>query len=357
MAAPGYPKSGSFPQPPDYLHGVLEDAERLLKFASETGVDVPDEVRNHVLEARAASTAAWDESTASNLLTSLAKLAALLKPVTARSLEACSLEVGRVMGTYYHMAIFLAIIILPYSLASFFTSAIASTMRTDITAANNLAVKLRAKLGPPKPDFKNPDDPDVVADLQQYAAGVRAIDRRAVQLNHFLLGAEKDPNRDIRGDQKKMHNKFELPTGLPNFSMAASDVTTNYQDVRYFAQSLLDDASLYYGAFTVCVLPVLYALLGTCAYFLRKLAGEIAARTFTPYQTSDLAHFLVAGIGGVVVGLFNNFTVGQGASIPPLAIAFLVGYKVEVFFAFLDSMLQSFTKSSGTSAAAAREKN
>ena len=45
-----------------------------------------------------------------------------------------------------------------------------------------------------------------------------------------------------------------------------------------------------------------------------------------------------------VVGLFNSFTVTQGASIPPLAIAFMVGYAVDVFFSFLEGLLQAFTK-------------
>jgi hypothetical protein len=53
---------------------------------------------------------------------------------------------------------------------------------------------------------------------------------------------------------------------------------------------------------------------------------------------------LIASIGGAVVGLFNNFTLTQGASISPLAIAFLVGYAVDVFFAFLEGLLKTFTK-------------
>ena len=61
------------------------------------------------------------------------------------------------------------------------------------------------------------------------------------------------------------------------------------------------------------------------------------------------ARFLIAGIGGAVVGLFNNFTITQQPSIPPLAIAFLVGYAVDVFFAFLEGLLQAFTKRSGNS--------
>jgi hypothetical protein len=72
----------------------------------------------------------------------------------------------------------------------------------------------------------------------------------------------------------------------------------------------------------------------------------MATRTFTP-SVADSARFLIAAIGGAVVGLFNNFTIGQGASIPPLAIAFLVGYAVDVFFAFLEGALQTFTRGAG----------
>jgi hypothetical protein len=128
-------------------------------------------------------------------------------------------------------------------------------------------------------------------------------------------------------------------------------LTTVYQDVRYFGQSLLDDMGFYYGAITICLLPALYALLGTCAYLLRTFELQMATRTFVP-SVGDSARFLIAAIGGSVVGLFNNFTIGQGASIPPLALAFLVGYAVDVFFAFLEGLLNAFTKKNSPPAAA-----
>jgi hypothetical protein len=77
MAQPAPTKSQNFPEPPVYFCDALEDAERLLKYACETGIEVPDGVRDDVLGARAASSGEWDESIASNLLTALAKLAAL----------------------------------------------------------------------------------------------------------------------------------------------------------------------------------------------------------------------------------------------------------------------------------------
>jgi hypothetical protein len=78
----------------------------------------------------------------------------------------------------------------------------------------------------------------------------------------------------------------------------------------------------------------------------------MALRTFTP-SVANSARFLIAAIGGAVVGLFNNFNITEGASIPPLAIAFLVGYAVDVFFAFLEGFLQTFTKNTANSTAPA----
>jgi hypothetical protein len=143
---------------------------------------------------------------------------------------------------------------------------------------------------------------------------------------------------------------FQLPVPLPSELVSVlSGRILVYQDARTFGQDVIDDVSIFYGAMAACILPVLYGLLGTCAYLLRGFAEEMNRRTFVPSH-SDSARFLIAAIGGGVVGLFSNFTINQGASISPLAIAFLVGYAVDVFFSFLEGLIQAFTKSkSGSS--------
>jgi hypothetical protein len=113
-----------------------------------------------------------------------------------------------------------------------------------------------------------------------------------------------------------MRKKFELPSDLTNFAESAIQRTAVYLDVRYFAQSLVDNASVFYGAITTCVLPVLYALLGTCAYLLRTFEQQMSARTFTP-SVANSARFLIAAIGGAVVGLFNNFNIIGGSLAAP----------------------------------------
>lgn len=334
---------------------VLDDAERLLKYAAETGADVGADVRFGVLKARTTPRELWDTPVVAGLLDSLTKLTAQLHPVTAESLSACSDERQTVNG-YWKIAAVLALFIVPFSVASFVGSALSDAIRKDITTANDLAVKLTAQLQlgtaqsvndttgvvAPRSDVSVVE---VVTELQQFAATIRSIDGRARQLKSVLtVFAPDDPFAGVRRDPAQIHEVFELPSDvLPHLQAAATARIQVYQKVRYFAQSGVEDVSLFYGAIATCVLPLLYALLGTCAYLLRSFEDQMRTRTYIP-SSANSARFLIAGIGGAVVGLFNNFTITQGASIPPLAIAFLVGYAVDVFFSFLEGLVQTFTR-------------
>jgi hypothetical protein len=114
MPAPAVTKTATSADllPPAYFGEALADAERLLKYAAETGVEIDDDTRDHVLQARAA--AEWTEETTANLLVALTKLASQLRPVTAASLKACSDETRPTIRTYWIVAICLAIVIVPF---------------------------------------------------------------------------------------------------------------------------------------------------------------------------------------------------------------------------------------------------
>jgi len=135
-----------YPDPPGYFLDALQDGERLLKYAAEMGVEVDDKTRCGVLTARAAVSTGWDEATATNLLAALTTLAAHLRPVTAESLR--NFDTRPTVRTYWIWVLCLAIVIVPFSLASFITAALSNTIRADITSANELAVKLTAQFGP-----------------------------------------------------------------------------------------------------------------------------------------------------------------------------------------------------------------
>src|ERR1700688_4411632 len=116
-------------QAPPYFDHALQDAERLLNYAAESGIDVDSETRNDVLHARSQCTRGVSDQTTANLLTALTKLAARIKPVTAESLRACANQERRTAHFYVKVAIALALIIIPCSVCSFVTSAIADAIR------------------------------------------------------------------------------------------------------------------------------------------------------------------------------------------------------------------------------------
>src|ERR1039457_3032056 len=103
-----------FAAPPAYFAEALTDAERLLKYAAESGMSIGDATRDSVLQARAASSSSgWTEETAANLITALTRLAALVRPVTAASLKACQDEIKPTVWTYRISAIVLSVFIVP----------------------------------------------------------------------------------------------------------------------------------------------------------------------------------------------------------------------------------------------------
>jgi hypothetical protein len=400
----------------DEYKRTLLDAEALLKYAAETGKPVDKATETAVLAARTAFAAnSLDATTTSALLSALATLVNLVAPVTAESLRALAKEAGN-RPPYRNWAISLAVIIVIYSTISLVSSTIADSIQSDITKANDLAVKLNSEFPPPstaqpnattttQPSINagtrpgavaaqpnstlataNPDSAalpaglnrkDVLSDFQDYAATIRSIYSHAQQLNWFvhLYGRlrhvasvdpfyklpndkqpnDKQPNDNPSNDKqpnnltawqqlKEEQDQFELPVPLVDYAGAAVDRTRSFQQVRYWAKDLADDVSFFYGAVSSCILPVLYALLGAFAYILRTYQQQVRTRTYVPSH-ADSARFVIAAIGGAVVGLFSNFAGGQTVKISPLALAFLVGYAVDVFYTFLENLIQSFTKS------------
>ena len=352
---------------------VLDDALLLLTYATEQGIDVGETTRTSILTAKASGSSDWNYAGAGNLLAAFATVALKVSPVTANGLRASrSNVVDPDIRNLRRWTFLLAIPIILFSVLSFVSTSMSTAIRSDITTANEILVKLRSELGTPSaPTAGTPEKPalpqglnegDVITQLQLYASTVRSIDSRARQLNLFVLRAEHDPYARYRWDaklspderkanQEKLKALFQLPVGLANMPEALDKLTGTYQDVRSFAQDILGLVSVYYGAVTACLLPILYALLGTCAFLLRNVEEEVKALTFASSTKMNWARFLIAGIGGAVVGLFN-FALTQGESISPLAIAFLVGYAVDVFFSFLEGLVQAFTKSKNPASSA-----
>jgi hypothetical protein len=353
------------------LNRKLADAEWLLTYAVDAGELVDPLFVRHIVDAGAVSRAGWTAPAATDLLIAEATLAAKLKPVSAESLRNCSSYRSRPLGRRLALPatmVVLAAVIVLYSTAAFLFSGFSESIRDNIGVANPLAVKLVDELGSIQltndklcPTSDAPAGASqkaasgtssiedevhrkyVIADLQTFAAAIRDMYGAAQQLNRLypFSSRQLDPivPAGIKFTPDKLAEVLELPPGLPNLALAATERVCVYQRVRYYAQSTEQNATVFIGAVATGILPVLYALLGAGAYVLRRLESQLRSHTLVSEAHSP--RFITAAIAGAVVGLFNF---GQGVSVSPLAIAFLAGYAADVFFMFLEGLIQTLSK-------------
>lgn len=386
---------------------ALSDAELLLKHAAETGVSVEDAVVGGILTARSAQVAGTlTDAVRLPFFSAYAKLAKNFGNVTAESIRNCaSIRTRRSLQWNRYSALCLTLLVSLASVFTFVANTISSEISENVRSADDLAVALRTGLRPsgatadaapvgagpciqgtgrialpapgsppsqlspavqPAPGAPaaaaatavGPSGPssDEVRRLQRLAEVVRDMHRSAIKLN-TLIGFgiylfECDPFGVCqRGDGKYKESApayLEIDPAISNYTASALCKITTLQLVRSFSVNVNSDYKAVFGALAAFGLPILYSVLGAMAYRLRQFADTIRQSTYHP-SFADSARLITAAIAGAISGLFNP---AQSLSLSPLAIAFLVGYGVELFFLFLDSLLTAFGPAKQQAAAA-----
>ena len=345
-----HPGNDPPPGPPAAVNRrKLDDAARLLEHAAETGLKLDTALVSTIEAARDAfARNAWTPAIAERFWPAYGALGDAVKPVTAESLAACiGPDVKRALNWYRWMTIWLIVTIIPVSIVMFINTSISNEIADRIKESDALAVTLRERATTLRQAVAATTtaapatDRDAITVLQQFATANRLLYGRADLLNKFILNTEHDPLDGL--DKVARRAALEIPPRIqtqqvPDESLAKIET---YQNIRAFAKATQQMNLMIYGAITAYMLPIIYALLGGCAYALRSISEQTQARTYRPSYAA-FARLSIALISGLVVGLFNNFT--QSVSLSPLAVAFLVGYAVEVFFSFLDALLETLKK-------------
>ncbi|WP_089717438.1 hypothetical protein [Candidatus Entotheonella palauensis] len=157
-------------------------------------------------------------------------------------------------------------------------------------------------------------------------------------------GTDKDTEiKNLLARAKNAENQSPSPTASRQAATSAiainADISNRYQ--------MLQAGHITLEALSVFVLPLIYGLLGACAFVLRMLTVEI--RTYTYRDQSDIRFRLriyLGALAGFAVAWFVNSDTAPTlvASITPLALAFLAGYSVELVFAAMDALIDTFSR-------------
>src|SRR5262249_54406896 len=101
------------------------------------------------------------------------------------------------------------------------------------------------------------------------------------QLNLYILYSDADgylTASELWSKTRKVVPDFQIPPGHATEPEVARNKIAVYQNVRDFADRVKKTVSTIYGALGNCILPVLYALLGACAYLLRTIEEDFKKR-------------------------------------------------------------------------------
>jgi hypothetical protein len=358
----------------DPFEDAINDAEELLRYSAETGVLIDAEVAEPIFAAREAFTAtSVTNQIRVDFYASYAKLAKQFGNITAETIRNCgSLETQKILANTKRWAAWLTFLVAVVSIFNFVAGSLSKSMTDEIALGNKDAVELSAgittQLDLQSTDGSKTLDPcDLIAkkdgntpirrgtkeieQLQQFALNNRDLRNLAVKLNLILFNLECDHygscwwfNSEHNADVKRrlasgeIQRSLQLNSEILNPAAEVACKIETLQEVRSFATNVQTNYNVGLGAFISIALPIAYAWLGALAYQLRLFGETIRKRTYHP-SFADSARIIAAIIAGAISGLFNP---AQGLSLSPLAIAFLIGYGVEIYFKFFDTLLNSF---------------
>ena len=229
------------------------------------------------------------------------------------------------------------------------------------------------------------------ADIDQYAAQIASIDRQVNELNAQLLedpdGSKKilearnqldnlqkqlieaEKSQETNSDQiLSLRSKMDNLTTWVNQPGLADQIVSQFnQDIERLQEEMAllkrqQEADMnretsrqaqLAAQFALAILqsyllPLLYGILGAGTFVLRSLSKEVEDETFSDEKgTQHLLRVSLGALAGILVGWFSflipDETTTIVGSISPLAVAFLVGYNIELFFSLMDRALFSIT--------------
>ncbi len=343
------------------LKEAILDAERLLSYASESGIELDPKYIKAIITAKKNNQVnEWTEQDEIDFWIAFKTLAKAVSPVSIDSLRAASVPensklkwwkkiwgsnpkslVERSVSLYRRLALFFMFIMLVIQIYSLIGTALMSKWNSGDMRMAEIQLRKNSLM---LITSSNPNDHS--AGMEQTSLETEEGElEEEVRSSIELLDGWLNVTYNFWSKTKKEHMdvaKKELsPAGGPPFATGSIEASANVYVIQQ-AKNLITILNQY-------LLPLLYGLLGGFAFVLRSLAEESKNMTYTP--TSKIKYGLriqLGALAGLVIGFlwgdFQGKSFGVVESLSPLAVAFLAGYSVDFIFRMLDSLIANTGK-------------
>jgi len=139
----------------------------------------------------------------------------------------------------------------------------------------------------------------------------------------------------ITNGRKEKKLKLEIQMNELESQAQAEAIREDSSPAQLVGRFVLDILQSY-------LLPLLYGILGAATFAVRSLSRQIRSVRYS--ETSGvqyLSHISLGAMAGILVGWFSFLIPNDNfiGSISPMAIAFLVGYNIELLFSKMDELV------------------
>ncbi len=339
---------------------AINDGQRLLTYISKNGVASLDpDLSQAIIDAKCVlANGHWSAEEENRFLINYDKLAKLVYPVTVESINAIipqksgqngakkpeQTKADKAVGWYrrYTMvALLLMLLAQLYFMLGY-------ELRTNLT---NMFEKREATNGQ---IAKMAKDEAQQAELeksleiqdQEFDANYKLL---MLWNKVWLVGGGFDGKLPTYFAARYQHEKDVLNEQPEQNAEKLSELSLKRKlhEVRivYFENIVSADFVLH--AFQAYVLPLLYGLLGAFIYVLRSLMVEIKSLTYTfDSEIRFRLRLTLGALGGMIIGWFlKPDDAGAMASLSPMALAFLMGYNVDLLFTLMDKLVDNIKQS------------
>lgn len=346
------------------LYQVIDEAQLLLAYAAEQAMELPDDQVEVIVQAkRLKERDNVGQSLEIKFWHAYRVLAEKLESVTVESLKATSDEFGDEILTFRifkpkekmsksrqavrKYGLWLLISLIALLLTQIYV-VFGSTVIHDIDNLSLERENLVREIALLNAQYDTAENTSILlADITQKEDLMLAIPDR-LDSNYELL---EDWLRIILvfesiGTDEEIQETEQTAETAETTEIEGIEETLSFGSREESRQWALQMGRISLESISTYFLPLLYGLLGACAYVLRSLAREISKRIYTAQSNIrfQLRMYLGALSGLAVVWVIpGEISIGLGENITRLALAFLAGYSVEIVFAAMDALVGAFS--------------
>lgn len=333
------------PQANPVLRRAIAEADLLLAYAAENGIELDDGVLATIVGARQLPDVAADATAVAattKFWEAYGSLARAVQPVSSDSIEATMSRqgrrgfAGRLLDRLFgpKLTTLAERSIYRFSLASFVVLVLLLAVQMYWVIGNRLEAQAA----------------QLVADAERVGERLATLnkaqladdDRELLKLE--AAGEQLNLDLAIRVAALEQWNDIwrALVPGIARRSAALDETAGSPSPFSTMRKARLE-ASLAKECVELYLLPLLYGLLGSCLHVLRTLAAGIERRTHVAGRLYQVRIY-TGGLTGLVIAWFGvgGDATSPLASLTPFALAFLAGYSVELLFAFMDRLVSAF---------------